>query len=202
MVAGLLERHGVSLGEMLKPTQYNVRGSFESLGVKREMKAVLEENGVAPTDRGHLAIPRGKWIDAFTSRVNWKTRVELAWDGAENGLWAVKETRILNTWPLWRDAYPDALYVLPRRLVDDNVASMLKHPHVSRNGDAEILRWWVLMCFKRQEQIAASCPHIFVDTDKMVAGDLGESRRLVERCGLVFDEAIAKEWIWPDLWTV
>lgn len=197
LTAGLLKAHGVAVGECLGPAKWNQKGHFENRALKDLMKVVLQENGygTTPLDKG--------WPERLNSKAKWRGRVFSAFSPGKGAPWLVKESRILMTWPLWRDAFPQAIYVFPRRPADDILRSMIDHPGVSRNGDPDQLWAWIHKCWERQEEIAAhadTAKFHYVDTDIMARGDMAEAKSLVEFCGLTFNEKIADRWIDQGLW--
>lgn len=188
MVAGLLHQHGVQVGSYNK-TKGNPKGAFEELSIKKFIKHTLKQNGydIRPTN-----IMPSKFKDDLSFRSN---ILNIA--GNPKGLWLFKESRILMTWPLWAKHFPDSLYVLVHRNSKDTINSMKRRLKV---GEYVIYNWleWGRA---RQKEIAKYCPHVWIDADSIWEWDLGEVKKLVECCGLVFNEEATKNWIDPQLWS-
>ena len=189
MIAGLLAAHGVPVGETKGPNNSNPKGGFENFPVKQYIKDVLKRNG-------YDLNPIRKQPAGFAEEPFFRDKV--LQHIPEHGLF--KEFRILMTWPLWRDHFPDAIYVLNERNKRDNLESMLAHPSISRRGNERDLARWIDWARDRQEQIAQECPHVWVDVDRIWAGDMTEAQHAVEECGIQFDWDTASEWIDPSLW--
>jgi hypothetical protein len=191
MVAGLLHYHGVQVGEY-KVNQDNPKGGFENLHIKNVMKQSLLDNG-------YDLNPIRFQPTIFKDDPSFKQKV-LQGIPDENKPWLCKEFRILMTWPLWLEHFPNAVYVLNRRNFNDNLKSMLKHRVISKRGSTEDLRWWITWARKTQEAIAGECPHVWAYVDEIWKGNLDEAKKVVEGCGLKFDKQKTKEWIEPSLW--
>lgn len=198
LIAGLIAEHGVDAGRCRTANpKYSAKSMYENKALKQLMKEALAENGLPV-----LYPSEGGWPAQLTSRPDWRSRVIETFPQIESGEpWIVKEVRILATWPLWREAFPYAIFVFPRADKDDVVRSMLRHHALQVIGDEDRLRSWVDICWARQDEIAAAGDnHIFVDADKLARGDLVEARRLIELLGLQFNEQLTKEWIDPTVW--
>lgn len=191
MISGLLYHHGVQAGKY-KVNQNNPKGGFENLHIKDVMKQSLKNNGyelnpirIEPT--------------TFKDDPDFRQKVL---QGIPNPSepWLCKESRILMTWPLWFEHFPNAIYVFNRRNFDDNLKSMLKHRVISKRGGTEDLKRWIVWARNAQEAIAEECPHVWAYVDEIWKGNMDEAKEVVEACGLTFDEQVAREWIEPNLW--
>jgi hypothetical protein len=197
MIAGLLVQHGVQVGHHRGPHKDNPKGGFENEHIKQFIKDELAKNGYELNPIRH--INQNETIYWFEDNPVFKDVIEQAIKDPDSP-WLFKEFRILMTWLQWQRHFPNAVYVLNRRNLDDNLKSMLVHPAISKRGPWGDLRDWIRWAHKRQEEIAAECPHVWVDVDKIWQGDMDEARKVVEGCGIQFDEQIAKDWIDPTLW--
>ena len=197
MVAGLLVHHGVQVGYHRGPHNDNPKGGFENEPIKRFIKDELASNGYDLNPIRHIHM--GEYVYNFESNPAFKDIVEDAIEDPGSP-WIFKEFRILMTWLQWMRYFPNAVYVLNRRNKADNLQSMKVHPAISKRGPVEDLEAWIDWAHHRQEEIADKCPHVWCDVDKVWQGDMDEARKVVEGCGLTFDEQVAKEWIDPELW--
>jgi len=191
MVAGLLHHHGADAGHYGFHKD-NPKGGFEDANIKQVMKNTLTSNGY---DLNPISIQP----EEFDPDPGFRFRV-LQCVASPNEPWLVKEFRILMTWPLWQEHFPDAVYVLNRRNVADNLRSMQNHRVISKRGSSRALRFWIEWVRGRQERIAQHCPHVWVDADRIWRGDMGEAKKVVEVCGLDFDSKVAEDWVEPNLW--
>ena len=190
MLAGLLHHHGVQVGEY-HVNKDNPKGGFENIHIKKVVKGKLKKNGY---DLNPIYIQPTTFKNDPQFREN-----ALKFIPDSTKPWLFKEFRILMTWPLWYKYFPNSIYVLNRRNIQDNLKSMQNHHIISKRGSTRALRFWIEWARERQEEIAKYCPHVWADVDKIWAGDLNEAKKVVEACGLEFDEQITKEWIDPDL---
>jgi len=193
LTAGLLAAHGVAVGHHNVSATHNRKGVFENGGLRRLMAEVLAENG-------HDTHPLiWGWPKTLQSSPPWRKRVVMASD-IRGTPWLVKEQRILMTAPLWQAAWPDALWVFPRRDVEATVRSFARSRLPLARLTANQAREWVALVWQRQTELARTVRHVWVDSDKLARGDMGEAAALVTACGLDFDSSIARDWIEPEMW--
>lgn len=190
MISGLLYHHGVQVGEY-RVNKDNPKGGFENTHIKKLVKDQLKKNGY---DLNPIYTQPTTFQDDPQFREN-----ALKFIPDPTKPWLFKEFRILMTWPLWYKYFPNSIYVLNRRNIQDNLKSMQNHRVISKRGSTRALRFWIEWARERQEEIAKYCLHVWADVDKIWAGDLSEAKKVVEACGLEFDERTTKEWIEPSL---
>lgn len=191
MIAGLLHYHGVQVGEY-KVNKDNPKGGFENLHIKDVMKKSLKDNG-------YNLNPIRKEPTIFKHDPDFRKKV-LQGIPDSRKTWLCKEFRILMTWPLWFEHFPNAMYVLNRRNFDDNLKSMLKHHVIKTRGSEEDLKRWINWARGVQEAIAEECPHVWAYVDEIWKGNVNEAKKVVESCGLNFNEQVARNWIEKGLW--
>jgi len=199
MVAGLLAQHGVDPGNYKKrmrakgsPRGGNPRGGFEDIYIKAVLKKILQYNG-------YELHPINVQPTSFYDDPEFRDRIlELVNDPEQ--LWLFKEFRILMTWPLWYNAFPNAMYVLNYRNKRDTLESMLKHKTVSLRGNRRGLEFWIDWARRRQKKVAKYCPHVWTYVDRIWQYDMVETRKIVEACGLKFNEQTARNWIEAKFW--
>lgn len=191
MIAGLLHHHGADAGDF-RIGKGNPKGGFEDINIKQVMKNVLTSNG-------YNLNPISIQPDSFDLDPDFRLRVLQCVTNPDEP-WLVKEFRILMTWPLWQEHFPDAIYVLNRRNIADNLQSMQKHRVISKRGSSHNLRFWIKWARGKQELIAKYCSHVWVDVDRIWQGDMDEAKKVVEAYGLDFNRKIAEDWIEPSLW--
>lgn len=189
MTAGLLAAHGVHVGHFKGPHADNPKGGYENAVAKAVMKCELARSGY---DLNPIRIEPTTMLPCPT----FGEEIDAALPGSP---WLVKEFRILMTWPLWAEHFPEATYIFTRRPIDDVVASMKAHRVISKRGPDAALRRWVEWSYERQDEIAAAHPHIYVDVDRLWDRDLGTALGMIESLGLTFDEAATLAWIDPSL---
>lgn len=190
MVSGLLHHHGVQVG-YYKVNKDNPKGGFENIYIKNIVKESLKNNNY---DLNPIKIQP----TTFKDDPEFRDKVLKCIDNPYK-YWLFKEFRILMTWPLWYKYFPDSVYILNRRDFQNNLKSMQKHRVISKRGSVDDLEFWIKWARQRQEEIAEHCSHVWVYVDKIWNGDMSEARKVIEFCGLEFDEEKAKDWIDPNL---
>ncbi len=117
--------------------------------------------------------------------------------------WLYKKGILAIRWKVWSQAFPQALWVLPKRPLEDVVKSYLAHPGKapSVDGNLERATHKLRKFAEGQKAISKNLPrHIWVDTDKLGRGDLEEAQRLIEGCGLVYNKQGCEDFIDPSIW--
>jgi len=192
MIAGLLYRHGVWVGQA-RLTRYpgtNSNFGSENISIKRYLKSLYPEYRNWNTPLPDMVnVPDFK--DQIESLVN------------ESGPWLVKTSNILMTWRLWKEAWPDAKWILPIRPLENIVDSAMRHPAMKKHGRKRISKY-IIALQQRQALVASHSMSngntiYFLDVDKLV-NNPEEARPLIEFCGLEFDEGIVNNWIDKRIW--
>lgn len=175
MVAGLLARHGVWVGTSSKTGQANAKGWFENdLFLKHTRDSIGPQGPVPPGWHD-------QWLDLMRQ------------DGWQGQRWLVKA--MPWAWQYLRMFNP--VVVLCWRPATQIVRS---HDAVGwcegNQHHRRILTHWDMM---RDLRFNADC--VDVPTDRLVRGDLEQTRDAFAHIGITLDDRLARQWIEPSLWT-
>lgn len=121
LVSGAIVALGANPGPCFPGNQWNPRGYFENLLVKDVIRRYLHEagadpNGVAPLPNTASLPPAPGLRDRVLKRL-----------GGE-GPHLVKDAKLLLMWPLWVEAFPEAIWVLVDREPRQVAASCMRTP--------------------------------------------------------------------------
>jgi phage pi2 protein 07 len=192
MLAGLLHKHGVWIGEA-KSTRYtetNTGLGTENQAFKNIIRNFLKRDGIEKWNC--YPLPTNKRIDPHDTFKN-----HVLFHVKTNGRWLIKTAGLLYYPDLWISAFPNAFWVFPRRNVEDILASFARHPKM-KNQDFKLER--IYEFWKRQTYIASTGPlNRFVFPDRFMIDDK-EARALVENVGIKFDPVIFNAWFNPAMW--
>ena len=153
-----VERSGSSLIARIIQMCGAFSGDTTTMCENRSLKALTDayykDRGVDVRGQYPLPNPSEMLIPA-----DWKSRVfvALAREGydANQQLWMYKSSRIVQIWPIWNYAFPDAKWIVVRRRTGDVIQSCLKTGFMDAYGDCTIQQlvgveterdgwlWWI-----------------------------------------------------------
>lgn len=150
LVAGALHALGAQLGGETAPgNAQNPRGYFEHLAIREEVtKRYLREIGADPLGVDPLPplgeIPSAPWLRAAVFE---RLRARPSWPSLSVGPIVLKDAKLALIWPVWAEAFPDAVWVVVRRHPRAIVASCMRTPWMCsspRAGSSAFwARWWL-----------------------------------------------------------
>lgn len=176
MLTGLLHYHGAWVGEA-KVTQNP------------------ETNSLFGSENVHIKATLKNWSNPNPQRLRDAVLALVKTDGP----WVVKTPQLLVKNRLLIEAFPEALWLLPRRPIEDIVASALRHPGM--RGTPERRRQIANNHLLMQGEVRRSANWwMDVDVDALARGDMAVAREAVEFAGLDFKEEVAAAWIKPEMW--
>ena len=197
-------------GDMSGPNRNNVKGMFEN--------AAIRNNIVKPYYRSIKVDPLGQYplpsVDKMKVPTDWRERVEqvMVDQGYKSGPWMYKGAKMCQHWPVWNYAFPDAKWVIVRRKSADIVNSCnrtafmrafsnhLKQKAVGAASQDEGWLWWVHQHLDRfKEMIEADMRPMIVWPDRMVEGDFGQVKEMIDWLGLTWTDEV-ENFIDPKLW--
>lgn len=139
----------------------------------------------------------------------WKSEVENSLiynDGYNKDLpWMYKSARIAQIYPLWKEAYPNAKYIIVRRRTGDIIHSCLKtgfmvafnnirnQKLVNVSSEQEGWLWWVQKQEETLYQITKSENCQIVWPERIANGDYGQMKEVISWLGLQWKEEIVEE---------
>lgn len=201
LTAGVIDICGGFGGRTTPPTAHNKKGQFENDEIRNNIvKPYLRSMGVDPL--GQFPLPER---DQLIPYPNLKIQVEavLKWDGYKGGPWYYKGAKICLIWPIWYTAFPRAKWIIVRRRDEDIVASCMRTHFMKAFENEAGWHWWVREHKDRFEDMK-----IF-GLDMMefwpthaVAGDLSETKKMIDWLGLEWKESEVIKFIEPVLWSM
>lgn len=200
MTMDILARHGIWIGNTMQANAANPNGFFENLTLKQRLvKRLLrdlgaDENGVNPlpdVDNLPLLPGLGDRIIAM-----------LAEDGYDKSApWAFKDPKLTLIWPVLASAFPDAVWIIPKRDREAVVRSLSRvHFMKAHSIDPEYWRMFCAAYDQRLTRLMHSGANVhIVDTDALVQGGVAELSKVIRSVGLSPDPAIFDAVIDHDL---
>lgn len=203
MTAGIINLCGAWGGNLAGPTPSNKKGMFENREIVNSMmKPCLSALGFDPMGQDPLptdveVFKRGdasKWRDSFRQIMS-----SQGYDGKQQLFY--KGAKMCLMWPLWHRAFPDARWIIVRRLDKDIVNSCMKTRFMRAFKDEIGWQGWVDEHLKRfQEMDAEGLDIREVWPQEMVSGNFKGIEFVVKELGLEWKEKEVIEFISPALW--
>lgn len=195
LTAGIVNQCGAFGGIMRAPNEHNRKGMFENIEIVRNTKSFLSRHGYDSLGQDPLPdtadLPSWDSLRAYVCGV-------MCSQGLQPGRkWFYKGAKICLLWPLWRDAFPGAKWIIVRRKKEEIVASCSRTSFMTRCDNWQA---WVdhhLRLF--DEMRNAGLDVVEVWPSKMVDGDYGEMHEVVSYLGLYWDEDDVRRFVSPEL---
>lgn len=197
LTARLLAEHGVWTGECILADSHNERGYYENVAMVDIVKNILKKNGsYARAD----AQPPARFTYLPDIRAEFLKIVKTT------GPWLFKDSKLLLLYNIFIGAFPEALWVLTRRNIEANIASLLNHKVWARRyrDDEEkqtnlgiMIRDLMLHQF---DLTIKTSNYIWVNPEDFVRGDREAVQIFIETCGLTFNQKACMRAIEPELW--
>jgi len=205
MIAGIINLCGAFGGGMVGQTRYDRKGVYENTNIRNNIvKRFLRE--IAADSLGQYPLP-----DIFrclhiapTRKDYWKKSVVTAMqnDGYTEGQpWFYKDAKTCLIWPIWKEAFPEAKWVIVSRKDKDVIASCLRTGFMKAYSDARGWQSWIDEHRKRfTEMESAGIEGYEVWPEDLIEGDLTVAKQLIEWCGLEWQRDKVAEFIGLKLW--
>lgn len=205
MVAGLLALSGAWTGQTLAGDPHNPKGYFENLALREGVtKRLLHALGCDPLGIAKLpelaTLPKGEGLAGPILAALEKQ----GYDGRRP--WLFKDAKTALLWPLWRDAFPGASWVIVRREEAGILASCLRTPFMRQHSkDPDFWRAVIAAYRDRLDALVAwgaesgAAVHE-IDSDDLVAGNLEPLATLAARLDLHWDAAAAGRFVAREHW--
>jgi len=125
--------------------------------------------------------------------------------------WMYKSSKIIQTWPLWVENFPNAKWVIVRRRTNDIIHSCMRTGYMSAfqskenqkavgaNSEEEAWLWWVHQHEEMFHNLLekSSIEYMEIWPERMVNGDLHQIHTLIDWLGLEWDDNAIKDYIQP-----
>ncbi len=202
MITGALHLCGAWIGETVPGGPSNPEGFFENVALReRVLKPMLERQGADPL--GVRSLPD---LDRLMPLPDFKNDVlrHLMREGypGDERVWLYKDCKLALLWPLWREAFPDARWVIVRRPLEDIVRSCLRTRFMSQHSlDPDFWRSWISEYERRLEALKSSGVWWReVESQAAVLSSLDPIRSLVDDLDLKWNEQAVRAFIKPQHW--
>lgn len=201
MIAKILEQSGVFCGRV-NSTMVHLKSSFllNTLFCKNNWDK-----------KGQYPLPNKEDFPVMQHRFFERLENMIGYEGYKSDqAWMLKGHRLMQTWKIWLNKYPDAKWIIVRRRSGDVVNSCMKTAYMNRFEDPTILRnigketapdgwlWWI---HKNEEflneLIRNKVNYMVVWPERMAQGDYQQIQELHNWLGLPFKEQNIKDLIQP-----
>lgn len=188
LTSKILKAHGCFLGP-----EKRINSLFENTNIREKViKAYLRSIGADPLGQHPLA-------EKLRPLPEFREEVIKYMGGNPPEPWAYKCAKLAPLWPLWKDAFPEAKYVIVRRDKDKIAESCLRTPFMRAFNGKEGWLEWVAVHERKFDEMRVHLDTIDVWTDEVVK-DPAKFQPVAEFCGLNFDEAATRAAIDPNAW--
>jgi len=191
LLAGLLYHHGVWIG-CSRTTQYP--GTNPELGVENiDIKEIMKREGAKQGYKNWGAL-----LPNRLQGLDWReVKKEIEKFVPENTRWLVKTSWTLALYKFWKQAYPDALWVLPARSKEAILDSMNRHPGMLKRAD-DVKMKFIQALQNRQFEVARQERYnLFVDVKKVSQKDKDEIELFFKFVNIKIDWEVVNNWIEP-----
>lgn len=187
LTSQILQAHGFYLGP-----KKSVNGLFENFTIREKViKPYLQSIGADPLGQKPLA-ENLKPFPELRSLV-------LEYMGEFTEPWLYKCAKLAPIWPLWKEAFPEAKYVIVRRdaekIIDSCMRTGFMRAFPSRSGWKD----WVEAHEKKFEEMKANLDCIENWTDELIE-DPASFKSVAEFCGVEFNETATRNCIDQNKW--
>lgn len=202
MVTGILGELGLWLGSTVPGGDLsNPKGFFESFALREKVnKKILTEIGCDPLGVRKLpelhSLPSVKGLRDYIAKLLHADH----YDGKSP--WGFKDAKLTLLWPIWRETFPDAQWLIvsrPRELV---VRSCLKTQFMRQHSVQAA--FWERFCDQYDERLAVLREDVSsvmeIDASQLIAGNFTDLMKVAKRMGLAWDSDRVSDFIDPAFW--
>lgn len=200
LTMGCLVRCGLAIGQHCGPTPWNERGQYENRRlIQTAQKAYLESIGADPAAQGPL--PAYADLAPDPGRRDRVLAVMHEQGVDTDRPWGFKDAKALVDWPVWADAFPDAVWVVTWRDRDSVIRSCQRTKFMRRYASDEDWGWWYDYHESRAHDLIGGVDSVYrVATPRLQAGHLDDVRRVADAAGLEWRPGEVEAFVSPDLW--
>lgn len=199
LVAGIVNICGAFGGKMSGSDRYNKKGFFENIKIREQIiKPFLISIGVDPF--GQNPLPNISELGNYSAD-EWYNRVMeiMIGDGLkEDESWFIKDAKISLIWPVWKDAFPEAKWIIVRCRTDGIINSCIRTAFMKAYNDQNGWRRWLEYHkegFWKLKDSGVDCRPIW--TDDIISGSLSSIKVIINWLGLIWNEVGVKDFIEP-----
>lgn len=205
MIAGIIAACGAWGGRTSGPNQYNKKGMFENADIRNTIvKPFFDSMGVDRMGQNPLPdVGRCKELAPMKGpEVRDAVLRTIRGQGYSGDIrWYYKGAKLCLVWPIWKEAFPNATWVIVRRPDVDIVSSCMTTAFMrKREGRAGWQEWLDEHKKRFQEMADAEMNVTEVWSNEVAAGRFNAVRAVVENVGLVWDEGAVSAFVDPTLY--
>jgi len=181
----------------------NVSGMQENKRIKTYVDHFYSYHNVDPAGQyplpnlSHTPIPEcwGFRMEELLEKENYE----------ETEPWLYKSSRIAQIWPVWKETFPKAKWIIVRRRTGDIIQSCIKTGFMTAYADQSVLQqinakdeadgwlWWVHEHEKLfSDMIEAGIEYREIWPERMAIGDFEQIHEMVEWLGLEWNEKVVE----------
>lgn len=195
MVAGALAASGLWTGKTVGRSIENPKGFYENRLIRNEIvKKILSALGADPL--GVDPLPN---LDGMRKQPALRGGVERAIKAegyAGDRPWGYKDPKLSLIWPMWRDAFPNAVWVIVRRNRDKVIRSCLATSFMARrSADPE---FWSRYCDALEDRLGslrAVQTTIEIDATDIAEGKFDGLETICQQAGLTLDQNVVRQFV-------
>ena len=200
MTAGIINICGAWGGEMSGQNKFNKKGMFENTALRQlVIKPFLRSIGVDPL--GQYPLPD---IFKLPKVSDWRDQIltPLVIQGLKDDFtWFYKCAKACLIWPIWKEAFPKAKWIIVRRRESEIVESCLKTTFMRAFDNYDGWKWWTDQHLLRFGEMWHSGLNIReVWPRKIIEGDLSEIKDVINWLELSWSEDKIIDFVSPSLW--
>lgn len=187
MTAGIIDICGAQGGETCGATRWNQKGMFENTAIRKGVKQYLKDQGYCELGQNPLPeIPFN--LEPWDNLRGFVSNAVRGQGIDTDHAWYYKGAKMTLMYPIWRDAFPQATWVIVRRKKEDIVNSCMKTSFMRKYTSPAGWGEWVehhKRCFAHMRKELNT---IEVWPSKFVNGDLDEIHSAILKLGLTWNE--------------
>ncbi len=205
MIAGIVDLCGAFGGATSGPTPYNAKGMFENETLRNKIiKPYLAHVlGVDPMGQSPLPTPSLIKTNPYPNDLRKEVLAVFRHEGLEpNQSWYYKGAKMMLIWEIWRDAFPQAQWLVVRRPDDQIIQSCENARFMRKRSGKEGWQDWIDHHKRRWKEMHLAVNYREVWSDRVVTGDFAEIKSAIEDFGLKWKETTVRNFVDPSLYSL
>lgn len=203
MTAGIVAMCGAWGGRICGATPSNKRGQFENIPLRNGLtKPYLSSINCDPL--GQYPLPDLSKI-VFPDVAEWREKVyKILFNQGLRGdehVWYYKAPKMCLIWPIWDAAFPEAKWIIVRRDKEEIANSCMRTGFMRKYCNPKDWEKWVEHfeeCFKQMKEAKIKMKEVW--PVNMIQGNFTEMKKVIEWCGLTWNDKKVLDFVEPALW--
>jgi len=205
MTAGVIHICGAFGGKLARATQSNKKGMFENNIIRESIvKPILREHGFDPMGQWPLPDIRMFNVNDIGDKLRGRVLATMRLEGYndDNKIWFYKGAKMCLIWQIWHRAFPEAKWIIVRRIDSGIIDSCLKTGFMSKfNGRLGWQKWINVHKERFKEMREAGLDVTEIWTRDMIEGRFDNIKMLINDLGLRWQGEKVLDFITPALWS-